>query len=254
MKINSIISLKLSPKKIAKSPLGRYLALKTGELAAQLVREMEMESQVLIVARDVVMLVGANHVGVDIPLGWWVDESLYQTETASIMKSKYNDLPGVYSLKTNCLNKTGASGFSFTKYLISTGYISKATNTSFVDFAVDVFDDKSYFETSGQSSLKDVIGKNYGGDVTFGAFNVFTQIKNDVSKTKAASIEDDVKFIDKIDGYGISRIVTNDVNRVKRALKEKTITYSKGKSVSSYMELVVLLIIGGKTIASLIFI
>lgn len=236
------------PKKIAKSPLERFLALRTSEKTAELVVQMEMERQVLIVSRDVVKLVGANHLGVDIPLGWWVDLSLYQTETADTMKVKYNDLPGVYSLKNNCLKKTGVKGFSFTKYLISTGYISKATNTSFVDFAIDLFADKSYYDASGQTSLKEVITKNYGGDVTLGAFNVFN-----INSSKATP-EEDVKFIKQIDKYGVSRIVTNDVNRVKRALDEKTITYSKGKSTRSYMELLVFVLIVSKTIASLIFI
>lgn len=236
------------PNKIAKSPLDRFLALRTGEKTAELVAQMEMERQVLIVSRDVVKLVGANHLGVDIPLGWWVDLSLYQPNTADTMKVKYNDLPGVYSLKHNCLNKTGVKGFPFTKYLISTGYISKATNTSFVDFAIDVFADKSYYDASGQSSLKEVIAKNYGSGVTFGAFNVFN-----VNSTKATP-EDDVKLIEQINKYGASRIVTNDVNRVKRALHEKTITYSKGKSTRSYLELLVFVLIVSKTIASLIFI
>ena len=236
------------PNKIAKSPLDRYLALRTGEKTAELVAQMEMEKQVLIVSRDAVKLVGANHLGLDIPLGWWIDISLYQSTTADTMKIKYNDLPGVFSLTNNCLNKTGVKGFPFTKYLVSTGYISKATNTSFVDFAIDVFADKSYYDASGQSSLKEVIAKNYGGGVTFGAFNVYNV------NSSTATPEEDVKFIEQIDKYGVSRIVTNDVNRVKRALHEKTITYSTGKSTRSYLELLVLVLIVGKTIASLIFI
>ena len=237
------------PKKIATSPLDRFLGLRTGEKTAKLVGQMGMEKEVLIVSRDVVKLVGANHLGIDVPLGWWVDPSLYQRKTADTMKVKYNDLPGVYSLEHNCLNKTGATGFPFTKYMISSGYISKATNTSFVDFAIDVFGDKSYFDASGKtSSLKEVISKNYGGSVSFGAFDVFT-----VNSTKKTAKED-VEFIERVSGYGVSRIVTNDVNRVKLALDEKTITYSKGKSTQSYLELVVLLLVVSKTIASLIFI
>ena len=237
------------PESVGSQPIDRYIALRIGELTAKLVQQFQMEKQVLIVSRDPVKLVGVNSVYAGVSFGWLVDPSLYERKTAETMKVKFNDIPRVFSLKTNCLNKTGASGFSFTKYLISTGYISKAVNSSFVDFAIDIFNQKLFYEIPGASSLREVVSKNYGRGTTFGTFDIFS-----VNDTATSTEKEDVVLMEKIDSYGVTRIVTDDVNRVKRALHQKTIKYNKGSVLQSYFQFVLMVLIISKTVVSLIFV
>eukprot|EP00111_Clytia_hemisphaerica_P011589 TCONS_00034069-protein len=246
---NLLVYIELMPENVGEQPIDRYIALRVGELATKLIQKLQMERQVLIVSRDPVKLVGVNSVYGGISFGWLIDPSLYEKKTAETMKVKFNDIPRVFSLKTNCLNKTGANGFSFTKYLISTGYISKAVNSSFVDFAIDIFNQKLFYEIPGHSSLREVVSKNYGRGTTVGTFDVFT-----VNDTTTSTEKEDVALMETIDEYGVTRIVTDDVNRVKRALHQKTITYNKGSVLQSYFQILLMVLVFSKTLATLIFV
>lgn len=224
--------------------------MKTGELTANLVKELGMVNEVLIVSRDIMKLAGVNFYHPEISFGWCVDPSLYEKDPAESMQKRFNSFPRVYLLKQNCLNKTGATGFSFTKYLISSGFISKVVNTSFIDFSVEMFKEKLFFQQqSSQSTLQAVVKSNYGDATTMGAFNVFTW--ND---TAVRTEDDDESYIDTVKAYGVSRILTDDVNRVKRALNEETINLSKGTWNRSYFGLVIALLIAGKTVLCLLYV
>jgi len=239
------------PNHVASNPLQRFLALKTGELTANLVKELGMVNEVLIVSRDIMKLAGVNFYHPEISFGWWADPSLYEKAVAETMKKKFYSFPRVYRMKQNCLNKTGATGFSFTKYLVSSGYISKVVNASFIDFSVDIFKEKLFFQQqqAGQSTLQAVVKSNYGDATTMGAFNVFTW-----NETAPKTVDDDEKYLKTVKGYGVSRILTDDVNRVKRALNEETINLSKGTWNKSYFELVITLFIAGKLILSFLYV
>lgn len=243
-----LVYIELMPSKVASKPLEKYIALKTAELAAKLIKELGMERDVLVVSRDATQLSGVNFNNPNIAFGWEVDSSLYDVTNANNMKLKYGDFPRVYRLPVDCFSKTNVTGFPFTKYLVTSGFLSKAVNASFIDFSVEIYDNATFYGTTGLSSLKDVVKVNYGGETSMGVFNVFSW--NDI---KVATEKEDRAFINTLKSHGVTRILTNNVNRVKRALDE-TITPSRGVTTRPYMELLIFTCILIKTVYLLIYV
>lgn len=235
-------------------PLDRHLALKTADLLLKMIKDYGMENQVLVVSRDGFKLLGLADSQPAIPLGWPIDTRLYTPRISEDVENEYYDFPPVYS--NECFKKLGGKGFSFMKNLVSSGLISKVVNASFVDVSVHVYDGTTkYFDiTSQQPTIKDVIASNYGGRVSFGVFDVFSWNSTDTQLSPTDQKEEDTKHISKIVAAGASRIITNNVNRVKRALDDVITPYSQGNIVHTYMTVIVLTILIGKMAVTLVYV
>ena len=231
-------------------PLDRHYSIKTGEVLSQLIKKYNMENEILVVSRDAFKLLSLAHHHLPVASGWLIESKLYNVNTSQAIKQAYNDLPPI----NKCFEKTdsvtaGKTGHDFVQSLVSTGMISKAVNASFVDLSIDVYDDQSYFHTTPTDNIKDVLSKNYGTGLSIGVFNVFMP-NNDMAL--ADQKESDKKIISKVVDLGATRIITNDVNRVKKALDEVTTTYSKGNLLHNYAQVFFTTLLFGKIIVTMV--
>lgn len=242
----------MMPKHIPPTdPLDRHMSLRTSDFLHKMIRNYQMEKQVLVVSRDGFKLLGLAASQPLIPMSWPIEERLYMNYTARAIENEYYDFPPVY--KNECFKMLGSNkGFAFMKTLVSSGLISKVVNASFLDISMSIYEDSKYFDTSKQPSIKDVVHKNYGAKVSLGVFDVFSW-NNTESSSSNDQKEDDKKKIEKIIAVGASHIITNNVNRVKRALDEVITPYSKGEVVHTYKLLTILTILLGKMIVTLVY-
>ena len=127
-------------------------------------------------------------------------------------------------------------------YSFILGIVSKAINASFLDVSLGVHDAK-------KTSLASTLAKNYGVGTTLGAFDVTTLQMTDVERKGS-----DAVFIQNAVDNGVTRFVTDDVNRVKRALNEATTAGAGRRLKGNFYAFVVLTVLLGKAVVTLVFV
>lgn len=225
-------------------PFDRHRSYTTAKYVAKLIQEMQLENHVIVVSKDAFKLKALNHFNQNIVLGWLIDELYFVGKQPEKIKSQYNDL---FAPDENCF-ASAPSNFSFTKYLVTSAVISKAVNASLTDLSVNVLSDSKYFGSGNGDTFKSVLKKSYGGQITLGVFQVFP-----IGSSKQTKKED-ITFIDNALANGVTRFVTDDVNRVKLALHESVTTYSTGSILSSYFTVFILTVLFGKALVTIIFV
>ena len=205
---------------------------------------MQLENDVIVVSKDAFKLKALNHFSQNIVLGWLIDELYFVGKQPEKIKSQYNDL---FAPDENCFD-SAPSSFSFTKYLVTSAIISKAVNASLADLSVNVLSDPKYFSSSNGDTFKNVLKSSYGNKITLGVFQVFP-----IGSSKQTKKED-ITFINNALASGVTRFVTDDVNRVKLALHESVTTYSTGSILSSYFTVFILTVLFGKALVTIIFV
>lgn len=225
-------------------PFDRHRSYTTAKYVSELIQEIQLENDVIVISKDAFKLKALNHFNQNVVLGWLIDELYFVGKQPEKIKSQYNDL---FAPDENCFDNA-PSDFSFTKYLVTSAVISKAVNASIVDLSVNVLSDSKYFNRSKGDTFKNVLKDSYGAKITFGVFRVFP-----VGSPKQTKKED-ITFIDSALAKGVTRFVTDDVNRVKLALHESVTTYSTGSILSSYFTAFILTVLFGKALVTIIFV
>ena len=154
------------------------------------------------------------------------------------MQKVYHEIPDIYY--SDCFAKQ-PNGSLFTEYLLKSGIVSKAVNASIVDLSLDIYNTK-------KTSLKQTIANSYGVGTSLGAFGISTWSMSEKDKKSS-----DVGFIQNAVDNGVTRFITDDVNRVKRALHESTTGGAK-KLMSNYFVVVIITVLLGKAVVTLVFV
>ena len=179
--------------------------------------------QVVFVSRDAFKLNFMKRVAPSSVTGWIMSASIFSPATAQDVKTQYTDIPDIYV--DDCFADLGAN-FTFAKNLLTTGIVSKAINSSILIVDASMFEDSKYYAPA--SSLVNTVRKSYGDGTRIGVIDLFPIGLDDPGT--AVSRDADVKRVAALLSGDAEYVITNDVNRVKRALKEEVMP-SMGRSL-----------------------
>ena len=180
-----------------------------------------------------------DHFAPDIVTGWWMDKGLFTQAKGDAMRKVYQEIPDIYF--SDCFNNK-PNGSRFTEYLLQSGIVSKAVNASILDVALDIHDEK-------KTSLKRMLSNSYGASTPLGVFDVTTW-----GMTEKERKGSDARFIQSAVDNGVTRFITDDVNRVKRALHEQTTGSGRQLCGNYYGVFAVFTVLLGKTIVTLVYV
>lgn len=228
-----------------RGPLDREIADRLAEKISELIEKLKLENDVFVVSRDAFKLKFLNYYNPNIAIGWWLDAKMFDPLKASAIKFEYHDILDVYP--PQCFKDQSST--TFAKFLLTSGIVSKAVNASFVDFSFDIYNDDKYYKQTDNLEIKDIIKKK-NGPTTLGSFSVFSKHES----TKKATNEEDVKFINAALKKGVTRFISNDVNRVKTALNEVITVYSTATLLQNYFMHGIIILLFGKAIVSILFV
>jgi len=242
---NMLIYIELVPGNVPPSgPFDRHRSETTAKVLAALIKELNLKNEVIIVSKDAFKLKALNVYDSTLVTGWLFDELYFQEKIADKIKYEYSDLPELYQQK--CFD-TKPNGFTFSKYLLTSGIISKTVNASVADFSYSIIADNKYYKT-GTQSFSSILKSTYGDQTTLGAFKIFTI--GSAEQTK----QEDIAFADSAISNGVTRFITDDVNRMKVALKESVVNYSTGVMLRSCFTAFILILLFAKATVAIIFI
>ncbi|XP_065669838.1 uncharacterized protein LOC100208300 isoform X2 [Hydra vulgaris] len=209
---NKLIYIELVPNHIPpQNPLDRHRAVEVAKLVGDLVKQLQLENDVFIVSKDPFKIYALSYYHPQLQFGWWPDVKMFDNITAYKMKEEYNDIPVIY--ESNCFDGT-ENGFLFAKYLLTSGMLAKSINSTFIDLPLEIYSNMTYFSNKiTETNIVPILQSSYGQGTSIGLFGVFSD------KSALYSPEDDFKFIRSITDNGLTRFITNDVNRVKIALQ-----------------------------------
>lgn len=204
-----------------------------------MIKELGLQNDVIVVSRDAFKLKAFTSYAPEIASGWWMDSSLFTPSKGNSMLKTYREIPDI--LYFNCFEKTKKNGTVFTEYLLTSGIVSKAVNSTVVDLSMDLYSDKKY-------PIKTIIKGNYGTRTAgLGAFNIYMWNLTEREKRET----DDFKYIKIALDQGVTRFITNDVPRMQVALHQAT---GGASGLTGYYMLIMFTILLGKAIVTLIFV
>jgi len=233
-----LIYLELLPSNVPPTgPLDRHRGLKTSELTVQLIRKLKLEKEVIVVSRDAFKLKALDYYGPELVSGWWMDTSLFTPTKGNEIRKVYHEIPDIYY--TQCFEKQ-SNGSLFTEYLLRSGIVSKAVNASLIDLSLDIYNLK-------KTEIRKMVDDNYGLGTPLGAFGIslWDFSKNDQS---------DVSYIQNAVDNGVTRFITDDVNRIKTALNEATTGAASRLIKNNFYAHIVITILMGKAFITLLFV
>ena len=221
--------------------MDRHRAVEVARLVGNLIKDLKLENEVFVVSKDAIKVHALSYYHPELQFGWWPDVNLFDNITAYKMKEEYNDIPQIYT--SNCFYNT-ENGFLFAKYLLTSGLIMKSINCSFIDVPVEIYSNTTYYSNKDETNIVPILKSNYGQGTSIGLFGVFSW----PDKSALNSLDDDIKLVKSLTDNSLVRFITNDVNRMKVALK-RIVSDSSGTALNSFCGCVFL----GVLMALLIF-
>ena len=228
------------------SPGERQFSMELAKAVASMVRKHDMYDEVLVVSQDAFKLSFMNSFDSKISHGLFMNTSMFENDVANRMRTFYNDIPNIYV--DDCFglkDANSATGFKFAKQILNSGILSKAVNASFVEFAPDLYANNTYFE----GDIKNIISTKYSASTSYGYYSLFPLYEQDPNT--ADSHSKDEALVKGLVEKGVSRIITTDVNRVKRALNRAQT--GEGAVLRSYVSVLLLTIVIGKALVGMVY-
>ena len=149
------------------------------------------------------LVIGTSHV----PVFWRQPAQAY-----NMIKSQLKKLRGLET----CLDKVPSTDSSFITYLTRSGTVEKAIGASFTDLELDIFDNCTY----GMGNTMRTMRRNYSPNYVIGAYTIYS-----MEQDKQAIRSTEWK-VERIVREGINYVITDDVRKLTRKVREWKKRYS----------------------------